>query len=121
MFGFLIQTIFIVAFPAVLVGGAAVMYWQQLGRPWLFVVLCLVVLYATYIAIFYLLPSQVVGYTLMETGQAIDGAKRYSVANHKGEVDPSFIGPYLWHLAIFTVLAIPALWFAVRFFGVRAS
>lgn len=121
MFGFLIQTIFIVALPAMFVGGAAVMYWQQLGRPWLFVVLGLVVLYAAYVAIFYLLPSQAVEYTVMETGQAIDGAKNYSVANHKGEVNPSFIGPYMWHLLIFTVLAIPTLWFSVKLFAVKAS
>lgn len=121
MFGFFIQTIFIVALPAMFVGCAAILSWPQIGRPWLFVVLSLVVLYAVYVAIFYLLPSQAVGYTVVEAGQAIDGAKNYSVADHKGEVNPSFIGPYLWHLLAFTVLAIPTLWFSVKLFAVKAS
>jgi len=121
MFTFLAQTIFIAALPALFVGGAAVLSWQQFGRPWLFVVLSLVVLYAVYVAIFYLLPSQAVGYTVMETGQTIDGAKNYSVANHKGELNPSFIGPYMRHLLIFTVLAVPILWISVKLFAGRAS
>jgi hypothetical protein len=121
MFGFLIQTIFIVALPAMFVGGAAILSWPQIGRPRVFVAFGLVVLYAAYVAIFYLLPSQAAGYTVVETGQALDGAKNYSVADHKGEVNPSFIGPYMWHLLTFTVLAIPTLWFSVKLFAGKAS
>lgn len=121
MFGFLIQTIFIVSLPAMFVGGAAILSWSQIGRPWLFVAFSLLVLYAAYVAIFYLLPSQAAGYTVVETGQALDGAKNFSVADHKGEVNPSFIGPYIWHLLTFTVLAIPTLWFSVKLFEGKAS
>jgi hypothetical protein len=121
MFGFLIQTIFIVLLPAMFVGGAAILSWPQIGRPWLFVAFSLVILYAAYVAIFYWMQSQVVGYSVVETGQALDGAKNYSVADHNGEVSPSFMGPYMWHLLAFTVLAIPTLWFSVKLFGGKAS
>lgn len=121
MFGFLVQAIVIVALPAMFVGGAAVFSWQQLSRPWLFVVLGLVVLYAAYVAIFYLLPSEAVGYTVMETGQATDSAKSYSVATHKGELNPSFIGQYIRHLLLLTVLAIPSLWFLIKLFAIKTA
>lgn len=121
MFGFLIQIIFIIALPALFVGGTAVLCWQQIGRPWLFIVISLVVLYLAYVATFYLLPSQVVGYTVVEAGQGVDGTKSYSVADHKGDVSPSFIGSYMWQLLTFTVLAIPILWFSVKLFAGKAS
>ncbi|MDZ7938546.1 MAG: hypothetical protein U5M53_09810 [Rhodoferax sp.] len=87
MSGFLIQIAFLAALPAIFVGGAAALSWQQLGKPWIFVCLALIVFYAAYVVIFYLWPSQTIGYTLI-TKQPIDGAKNYTVASHNGEVNP---------------------------------
>lgn len=120
MFGLLVQFVLIAALPAIFVGGAAAFSWQQLSRPWLFVVSALVVLYVAYVAIFYLLPSQAVGYTVLETGQTTDGAKSYGVATHTGELNPSFVGQYVWQILLFIVLAVPSLWFLVRFFAGKA-
>ncbi|HCF4815080.1 hypothetical protein I5R65_08060 [Herbaspirillum sp. AP02] len=39
--------------PAILVGISASVAWSQLTRPWLFLVVCLLVLYALYLAMFY--------------------------------------------------------------------
>jgi hypothetical protein len=119
MQSFLIQIAFIAALPVLFVGGAAALSWQQLSKPWLFIMLALVVLYVTYFAIFYFWPSQVIGYTLI-TGQTTDGAKNYDVASHNGQVDPLFIGQYLWQLLLFSILAIPALWLLVKSFPGKA-
>jgi len=116
MAGFLFQFALIAALPAIFVGGAAAFFWREIGRPWLFVILALVVLYAVYVAIFYLLPSQAMGYTVIETGLTVGGAKNYDVATHEGELNPSFMGQYVWQLLLFTVLAIPVLWFLLKFF-----
>ena len=120
MSAFLIQIAFIAALPAIFVGSAAALSWQQLGKPWLFVCLALIVFYAAYVVIFYLWPSQTIGYTLI-TKQPIDGAKNYTVASHNGHVNPSFIGQYMGQLLLFSVLAIPALWFLAKFFTGKAS
>lgn len=114
MLGLIFQFILIAAFPAIFVGCAAAFSWQQLGKKWLFVAVGLVILYVTYVAVFYLLPSATAGYTVMEAGQASNGAKTYSVATHKGELNPSFISQYVWQLLLFTMLAIPSLWFLVK-------
>jgi hypothetical protein len=54
----IIQFLFIAALPTLFVGGASLLSWQQLSKPWLFVALSLVILYAAYVVIVYLLPSQ---------------------------------------------------------------
>lgn len=120
MLSFLIQFAFIAGLPAIFVGGAAALSWQQLGKPWLFVILALMVLYATYFAVFYFWPTQVIGYTLI-TPQPIDGAKNYTVTSHDGQVEPSLVGIYIWQLLLFSILAVPVLWSLAKSLHGKAS
>jgi hypothetical protein len=117
MLAFWIETIFIAAFPALFVGSSAVFYWSQLAKPWLFVALGLVVLYIIYVAIFYILPSQIVTYSFVESGQTIDGVKNYKTVDQNGNANSSELTFYAKHLLIFVILAIPSLWFLFKLFA----
>jgi hypothetical protein len=115
----MIQFVFIAALPTLFVGAASLLSWHQLSKPWLFVVLSTVILYLVYVMIFYLLPSRAMGFTLVENGPALDGVKSYNIANEKGDVPPSIIGQYIWHLLLFGAVAIPSLWFSVKLLAVK--
>jgi hypothetical protein len=60
------------------------------------------------------------GFTLIENGQSVDGIKSYNIANARGEVSPSIIGQYIWHLLLFSAIAVPCLWFFVKFMTVKS-
>ncbi len=121
MFSFLFQLIFIVALPAVFVGSTTVLAWARIGKPWLFVLLGLAILYPTYVAIFYLLPSESVGYMLVETGRGQVGPKSYGVADLLSDLNPLYIGVCIRPLLAFTVLAIPMLRLLVNWVAGRNS
>jgi hypothetical protein len=119
MVAFWIETIFIAALPALFVGSSAVFYWSQLAKPWLFVALGLVLLYIIYVAVFYILPSQIVTYSFIESGQTIDEVKNYETADQTSNANASELFLYAWHLLIFVILAIPVLWFLFKLFATK--
>ena len=64
MSGFFLQLIFLLSFPLVVACGSAYVSWGALSKPWVYLVLCAVVLYAFYAALFYLVGPKSVGYAV---------------------------------------------------------
>jgi hypothetical protein len=119
MLAFWIETIFIAALPALFVGSSAVFYWPQLAKPWLFVAFGLVALYLIYVAIFYILPSQIEYISFVESEQAIDEVKNYKTVDQNGNANSSQLFLYAKHLLIFAILAIPVLWSLLKLFATK--
>ena len=120
MFLIFAQLIFIAVLPALFAGAAGLLYWNQFDRPWAFLLVGVVGLYAAYVAIFSLLPSHPVGFMLQANEQSSSVAKTYDVTTIGGLSVLPIVGAYGWHLLLFLLVAVPSLWVLVKFFPSKA-
>ena len=110
---FVIELLFLVAFPLVLAGGASYLTWGALSRPVVFLIVSTVVLYLLYAVLMWLLSPGPVGYTLS--------------TRQPGETPASepwflLLPPYQVPLVAFAVAAVPVLAVLLRAFKTgRAS
>lgn len=102
--------------PALFVGIAGSVAWSQLTRPWLFVVLCLLVLYVLYLAMFYFAaPVTVVSMDLFVQANDLQArADRTFTTDLESNVWFPLLRAYRQPILLFSVAALPTLWFAVK-------
>ena len=104
---FVIELLFLLAFPLVLACGASYLIWGALSRPALFLIVATVVLYLLYAVLMWLLNPGAVGYTLS--------------VRQPGETPTSepwflLLPPYKIPLVAFAVAAFPVLAVLLRAF-----
>lgn len=102
--------------PALFVGIAGLVAWPKLPRPWLFIVLCLLVLYALYLAMFYFAaPVSVVSMdSFVPANDLQTRAGGTSTADQESNVWFLFLRAYRQPILLFSVVALPTLWLAVK-------
>ncbi len=102
--------------PALFVGIAGLVAWPQLPRPWLFVVLCLLVLYVLYLVMFYFAaPVSVVSMDLIVPANDLQArADSTSTADQESNVWFLLLRAYRQPILLFSVAALPILWLAVK-------
>lgn len=102
--------------PALFVGIAGLVARPQLPRPWLFVVLCLLVLYALYLAMFYFAaPVSVVSMDLIIPANDLQArVDSTSTADQESNVWFLLLRAYRQPILLFSVAALPTLWLAVK-------
>jgi len=116
MVSFYLQLFVLLALPAAYAGGAALLAWSGVNRPWLFVLSCVVVMYLLYAVVILLSAPSGVGYVVVPAEQLQPGAEGYLQTTHTGRVVSSLIGEYVRPALIFTVAAIPTLWLIKKVF-----
>ena len=108
----MLQLVFLLTFPLLLSIGAAYLTWNALSSPWKFLIISICALYLLYVASFYLLAPQSVGFTLraVEPGQT-------------NQDEPLFVylEPYYKSIAAFAVASIPTIFALLRIFKRQAN
>ncbi len=106
----------LVGLPTIFVGVASSLVWSQLSKPWVFVVSCLVILYALYGAMFYFAAPTVISMDLIVPANKLPLGVGGATNEPQGEGDIwfPFLMAYLRPILLFSVAALPALWLAVR-------
>ena len=103
----MLQLLFLLGFPLLVAAGASLISWNALTSPWLFLVLCTVALYGVYMACFYFLAPASVGFGV------------HAVDPSQPKADESlfvYLEPYYKPLAVFALLAVPAVIGLLRVF-----
>jgi hypothetical protein len=116
MFKQLLDACIFLGIPALFVGITSSVAWSQLAKPWLFIVLCLLVLYVLYIAIFYFSPPiTLVSVDLFVPANDLQ-AKAGSgfTTGQENNVWFPFLRAYRQPILLFSVAALPTLWLAVK-------
>jgi hypothetical protein len=103
----LIQIFFLIGFPALLAASSAWLSWNALLKPWRYVLVCCIALYVLYALVIGVLGPKTVGY-IVSTSAPGEAAESTPVL--------VFLEPYIVALMVFTVTALPLIWFLLRHF-----
>lgn len=116
MFKQLIDLCIFLGMPALFVCIAASVAWSQLTRPWLFFVLCLLVLYVLYVAMFYFAaPVTIVSMDLFVPANNLQAKASSTVAiGQESDVWFPFLRAYRQPILLFSVAALPTLWLGIK-------
>ena len=105
-----LQLALLLGLPAIYVLAASAFAWSGLNRPWLFVAASAIALYVAYFCVVYLAAPRGGGYFLEQSQNG-------SPSKEQGaELISFFLQPYLKPMLLFSCLALPLLWVAIKLF-----
>lgn len=116
MFKQLLDLCIFLGMPALFVSIAGAVAWSQLTKPRLFIVLCLLVLYVLYVAMFYFAaPVTFVSMDLFVPANDLQAkAGSTFTTGPESNVWFPFLRAYRQPILLFSVAALPTLWLAVK-------
>jgi len=102
--------------PVLSIGIAGSLAWSQLARPWLFVVICALVLYVLYLVMFYFFaPVSVVSMDLIVPANDLQARADIPVTTaQENNVWFPLLRAYSQPMLLFLVAALPTLWLAIK-------
>jgi hypothetical protein len=115
MFDFLFEFGFLLLLPTIFVGISSLVVWSQLPKPWRYVFSCLLMLYVLYGLILYFTAPTV--YSIDAFVPVNDIQPIVTGATEKFQEKTvwfPYLAAYLRPILLFSISAVPILWFTVK-------
>jgi hypothetical protein len=117
MFSQLLEFGILLGLPIFVVGVISSLMWPQLSKPWVFVVLCLVILYVLYGTMFYFSAPATVSMDLIVPATMLQsGAGDTTPHFQESALCFPFLRAYARPIFLFAFTALPILWLTVKLF-----